>query len=445
VSYISAFSAPYFPRLASVTILASLLLCCGLAQAQSDVYQRTFPNSVTEVKAAVQTLKVTSKGRLPTLDGFVQQGDQLEKYDKGYYDCTFQISEAPGGGTVVRVVAKVTAWFTARDTAQSGYRVLASNGRLENDALDRIEEQLASGKPNSASPRPLASPSPNTPVSSGDLRRYAQPSSTSTTMGGTSGGPHSTTPNARTSGDGATAIPPGETAESVKERRAADEKKSQELSTYIKNLEEIQRNQSHPSDLAAVKRAQTPIYAKPAEAAQVLMTADSQDEFQILGIEGNWVHVQISGASRGWIRRAQLEMPAGFAQASSATEPDTRNSMAFKVAREETGPFNGNWAALKGKVVRIEWVEPTNPTLATSQKEKLAFAKSAFLRAYGNLGASQPEPQGIVVVFDSADGGQIAASLSSVKGLATRAISDAGFWRQCSLDPPESFLDTAKP
>jgi hypothetical protein len=445
VSHKYLFSRLHFPRLSSLAILASLLLCSGLARAQSGVYQRTFPNSVAEVKATVQTLKVTSKGRLPTLDGFVEQGDQLEKYDKGYYDCTFQISESPGGGTAVRVVAKVTAWFTAPDTAESGYRVLGSNGRLENDALDRIEEQLASGKPNSGSPRPLTNPSPNTPVSNGDLRRYTQPNSTSTAMGGTSAAPHSTGPIARASGDGATTIPPGETAESVKERRAADEKKSQELSAYIKNLEEIQRNQSHPSDLAAVKKAQTPIYAKPAETAQVLMAADSQDEFQILGIEGNWVHVQISGASRGWIRRAQLEMPAGFAQASSATEPGTSDSTAFKVAREETGPFSGNWAALKGKVVRIEWIEPTNPAQATSQKEKLAFAKSAFLRAYGNLGASQPEPQGIVVVFDSADGGQIAASLSSVKGLATRTISDAGFWRQCSLDPPESFLDTAKP
>jgi hypothetical protein len=445
VSHKSLFPGLQFLRLSSLAILASLLSCCALAQGQSGIYQRTFPNSIADVKAALQTLKATSKGRLPTLDGFVQQGDQLDRYDKGYYDCTFQISEAPGGGTLVQAIAKVTAWFTAADTAQSGYRVLASNGRLENDALDRIEEQLASGKSNGGSARPLANPSPNTSVSNGDLRRFAQPSSTSAVVAGTSAAPPSTMPNARASGDGTTTIPPGETAESVKERRAADEKKSQELSAYIKNLEEIQRNQSHPSDLAAVKKAQTPIYAKPAETAQVLMTADSQDEFQILGIDGNWVHVQISGASRGWIRRAQLEMPAGFAQAGDLTEPGTNNSTTFKVAREETGPFSGNWAALKGKVVRIEWVEPTNPALATSQKEKLAFAKSAFLRAYNKLGASQPEPQGIVVVFDSADGGQIAASLSSVKGLATRAISDAGFWRQCSLDPPESFLDTAKP
>jgi hypothetical protein len=421
------FSASHFPRLTSVAILASLLLCCGLVQAQSGVYQRTFPNSVAEVKAAVQTLKVTSKGRLPTLDGFVEQGDQVERYDKGYYECTFQISEAPGGGTLLRAVAKVTGWFTAPDAAQSGYRVLTSNGRLENDALDRVQEQLVAKVP-----RPLPSPSPNAAAPGGDLRRLAAPSSTSAVISGASTASHAATNSA------------GETLDAVKERRASDEKRSQELSTYIKNLEEIQRNQSHPSDLAAVKRSETPIYAKPTETAQVLMKANAEDEFQILGIDGNWVRVQISGASRGWIQRTRLEMPAGFAQAGATTESEA-SSTTFKVAREETGPFSGNWAALKGKVVRIEWVEPTNPALATSQKEKLAFAKSAFLRAYDHLGSSQPEPQGIVIVFDSADGGQIAAALASVKGLATRAISDAGFWRQCSVDPPESFLETAKP
>jgi hypothetical protein len=64
------------------------------------------------------------------------------------------------------------------------------------------------------------------------------------------------------------------------------------------------------------------------------------------------------------------------------------------------------------------------------------------LHVSSSLNAAQPNPEGIVVVFDSADGGQIAAALSSVKALANRTLSDAAFWRQCSLDPPESFLDS---
>ena len=226
----------------------------------------------------------------------------------------------------------------------------------------------------------------------------------------------------------------------MKSNRAADEKKAAELKTYVSNMEEIQRNQAHPSDLAAVKKSRTPVYAKPSESAQVLMHADAQDEFQVLSLDGLWVHIQISGASRGWIQRAQLEMPAGFAQAQAA-EDSAAPSGPFKVSKEETTSFHGDWATLKGKSVRIEWVEPATPSLLTSRKDKLAFAKAVFLQASEKLPASPQQPDGIVVVFDSIDGGQIAAALPTVQALANHSLSDVAFWHQCSIDPPDSFLD----
>jgi hypothetical protein len=232
----------------------------------------------------------------------------------------------------------------------------------------------------------------------------------------------------------------------MKAQQGANEQKSLELATYIKNLEEIQRNQSHPSDLAAVKKSKTSVFAKPAESAQVLLNADAQDEFPILGVDGAWVHVQISGLSRGWIRRAQLEMPADLLQtAPVASEGHAGTAPIFKVTKEETRAFSGGWEPLKGKPVRIEWVQPANPAISTSKNEKLAFAKSVFLEAYEKAHDSPQPAEGIVVVFDSADGGQITATLSSVKSLASRTLSEAGFWRQCSLDPRDSFLDSATP
>jgi hypothetical protein len=51
----------------------------------------------------------------------------------------------------------------------------------------------------------------------------------------------------------------------------------------------------------------------------------------------------------------------------------------------------------------------------------------------------------VVLVFDSADGGQIAATLASLKQLTDGVISESAFWKQCSLDPPESFQSSAKP
>jgi hypothetical protein len=394
-------------RAALSVFLGATLVVWGPLPAQDATYQRAFSVSAAEAKAAVQATHATSQGRLPTLEGFVQQSNEpLERYEKGYYECTFEIS-AGATGAVVRAVAKVTAWYKDPEPAHSGYRVLVSNGRLETDALDRIAEALGSKAGAGTSPA-MAGPAPHVPV------------------------------------DKPIAISPDTTVDSMKAARAQDERKTVELANLIKSLEEIQRNQSHPNDLAAVKSPKTPVYAKPEESAQVLTNADVEDEFPVLGVDGPWVHVQISGVSRGWIRRAQLEMPVGFAQAGDLAKNASGTPAMFKVSKEETGPFSGSWGLLKGKSVQIAWVEPVNPAVATSQKEKLAFAKSVFLQVSANLTGSAPHAEGVVVVFDSADGGQIAAPLSSVKALANHTVSDAAFWRQCSLDPPESFLDSAK-
>ncbi len=422
-------------RLGALSYLS--LLCGLLVLAQNEIYQRTFPVSVNEAKAGVQAASATSKGRLPTLEGFVEQSEQpIERYEKGYFECTYQVSAAVGGGTVIRATAKITAWYSDPVAARSGYRVLISNGRLETDALDRIADSLT---PN---PAPTQRATPISPAP-GDFRRSAQPVNPATGIATNRSAAAPIASTARTPILPASSLPAGANFDSIKAMRAADEKKSQELATLVSNLEEIQRQQAHPGDLAAVKKSKTPIFAKPSENSAVLMMADAQDEFHILAVENTWVHVQISGMSRGWIRRAQLEMPAGFAQAAggSTAENSEGGGAIFKVAKEETRSFSGNWPALKGKPVQIEWVEPANPAVATSRQEKLAFAKSVFLHG---LPSSPQNTEGIVVVFDSADGGQIAATLSSVKALANRTLTDSAFWRECSLDPPESFLDSAK-
>jgi hypothetical protein len=397
---------------AMAVLLGAALLLASVAWAQDTPSQRTFSASLAEAQAAVRAIRGTLQGRLPTLEGFVQgNNESFARYKKGYYECSFQISSG-SVGTVVQATAKITAWYDDPDVSKSGYRVLVSNGRLEADALDRIAEAL--GAKVAADETPLSSaklspsaPTPHVPVD--------QPLVSSET-----------------------------TVESMKAIRAEDEKKSAELTNLIKNLEEIQHNQSHPDDLAVVKSPKTLILAKPAENAPVLMSAEAQDEFPVLGLDGSWVHVQISGISRGWIRRTQLDMPDGFSQAGNTNKNSSESAATFKVAREETRPFSGNWPALKGKLVRIEWVELVNPGMASSQKEKLAFAKSVFLQVSEKLLGSAPNLEGVVVVFDSADGGQIAAPLSSVRALADGSVSDAAFWRQCSLDPAESFLDPGK-
>lgn len=418
--------------------LAFFLFCLSVldpVKAQQSVNQRSFFASSSEISGAIVKIGATSKGRLPTLDGFVHQPDQpIERYSKGYFECTFQLLPPVDGSITVRVVVKVSAWYTDPDPAQSGYRILSSNGRLESDALDRFAEVLpataSDGKP-ARPPVPLQSSTPPTytyhsaPTSSPSLDLKTHSSSLSYSSRPVTPAPGSVS-----------------NLDILNSNRAADEKKIAELKAYVGNMEEIQRNQAHPTDLAAIKKSRTPVYAKPSESAPVLMHADAQDEFQVLGLEGPWVHIQISGASRGWIQRTQLEMPSGFTQTAddSPAQPTP-----FKVSKEETTSFHGDWAPLKGKSVRIEWVEPAAPSLLTSRKDKLAFAKAVFLQASEKLPTSPQQPEGIVVVFDSVDGGQIAAAWPSVQALANHRLSDAAFWHECSIEPAESFLDKTSP
>jgi hypothetical protein len=415
-------------------------LCHSIpAAAQQSVNQRSFFVTSSEISGAIVKIGATTKGRLPTLEGFVHQPDQpIERYSKGYFECTFQLLPPVDGSTTVRVVAKVSAWYTDPDPAQSGYRILSSNGRLESDALDRLAEVLPASASDGDHAHPTAPlPSPTTTAAASSYHPAPGPSASLDLNTHSSPPSYSSRP--------VTPAPAsGSNFDIVKSNRAADEKKAADLKIYISNMEEIQHNQAHPNDLAAIKKPRTPIFARPAETAQVLMHADAQDEFQVLGLDGPWVHIQISGASRGWIQRAQLEMPSGFAQAQTAGEPATLSSP-FKVSKEETASFHGDWARLKGKSVRIEWVEPATPSLLTSRQDKLTFAKAVFLQASEKLPASPQQPEGIVVVFDSIDGGQIAAALPSVQALANHSLSDAAFWHQCSIEPAESFLDKTSP
>ena len=70
-------------------------------------------------------------------------GDRvLSRYQRGYYQCVAQVSSTPSGGSMVRVSATITAWYVDPSATKSGYQVLPSNGRLENDFLDRLQEAL---------------------------------------------------------------------------------------------------------------------------------------------------------------------------------------------------------------------------------------------------------------------------------------------------------------
>src|SRR3984957_9464192 len=229
-------------RWAAIVFFSITLVLAALAtaaQTPTETYQRRFPNTTDALAAAIHTVQPVTRGRLPILDGFVvPQGQPLESYSRAYYECSLQILPGSSGENIVRAVAKITAWYTDPEASRSGYRVLPSNGRLENDALDRVEEAVADSE---------------VPGSSGGYSSSVKPAPGSPATGGISPAASnfkpSRDPAAPTNNPASS-----ESIETIRAHREANEKKAVELAAEEKNLEEILHNQARPTDLIVVRK-----------------------------------------------------------------------------------------------------------------------------------------------------------------------------------------------
>lgn len=379
--------------------------------------ERTFPVSAARVQSALKKLAGGTSGPLPILDGFVLSASKpLQVYQRPYYQCTVRVSPA-ASGSLVRVTAKITAWDS--DPAHAGYEVLQSNGRIESDLLDRLQQSL--GENATALPASTAT----APVMS------QRPSAAKSSAGKSSAAPEISAPT-----------PQFPSVSSLKSAPSASRPGDTALDQEAKGLEDLLRNQAHPTNLIAIKQDQTPILQDPSSDAKVLFLASAEDEFEVLDINPEWVHVRISGLSRGWLRRTGVELldgsePMTGSTASAAEQTSAalaaESSKLFSVSGEEEGNFPGDWAPLKGKSVRIISVQQAPGTGGiTSPQDKMHFAESLFRN-------ENPEKSsaGLVLIFDAEDGGMIAATRSVIDLWRTGALSDQAFWKQCYRDPPE--------
>lgn len=417
-------------------VIATVLLA-GFSAAQSVPYERTFSQSKAAVEKTVRQLQPSASGRLPTLDGFTRPGDRaLDRFQRGYYQCAVQVTSTPSGGATVRVSAKITAWYADPAAAKSGYQELPSNGRLETDFLDRLEDALGSNVPPPAANGPVNSPPSRTKNTSADPTISApQPSDAS------SGIPLASSKSMPENSPFKVGNPVNsDLAASLATQKAVADKRTEDLTKEAKGLEEILRNQAHPNNLVAVKKSGTPVLGNPIEGAKVLFLASAEDEFEILDTNANWVHIRISGLSRGWIRRAGVEMPSNFAsEAKVENTPAQANPENFQVKNEEIASFPGTWEPLRGKTVKILTVQNSAGTAGTGSRAKLEFAKSLFDKEYAELTQAPTTAAGVVLIFDSEDGGMAAATLPTLQQWKAGSLSDQAFWRRCFLDPPETF------
>jgi hypothetical protein len=414
----------------------------GTCDGQSSPYERTFAQSRTAVEKALKELQPSASGRLPALDGFTPPGDRpLDHFQRGYYQCVTQLSATPSGGVLVRVSSKITAWYADPDPSKSGYQVLPSNGRLETDFLDRLEDALR-GKTPSSTANPPASP---TPLQSKNKSNPSAPAVSAPA-------PSSSAPAGSIATSKAPAVPANspfklgspvisDRAASLATQKAVTDKHMEDLTKEAKGLEEILRNQAHPNNLVAVKNSGTQVLVSPVEGAKVLFLATAEDEFEILDMNANWVHVRISGLSRGWIRRSGVEMPGSSApEAQAAGSGAAGDPEHFQVKDEQTATFPGTWEPLQGQTVKILTVQKSGGNASeTGARAKMEFTKSLFDKEYAELKPATTTATGVVVIFDSEDGGMVATTLPALQQWKAGTLSEQAFWRRCLVDPPEIF------
>ena len=428
----------------AVLAVAMLFVSLKSVRAQSGENERTFPQSKAAIEKVLKEIQPASYGRLPVLAGFATSADHpLERYQRGYYESKFQVTAAPSGGSVVRVTVQVTAWYADPTNAHSGYQVLSSNGRLEADLLDQLADQLAvQASPTSANSTAAAErtspPSTNRPSKTG-VSKTAEPNEPNISA------PMPRLPEVK---GGISSSLDRSLADREKNRAQAGSKKPEDkgtggpLQTEAENLEEILKNQAHPKNLVAVKKSGTPVVSGASLNAKTLFLASAHDEFEMLDFSRDWVHVRISGLSRGWIWRNNLEMPDSVPDADLPTNPAAVPVAAelFHVSRTETALFPGDWGPLRGKNVRIVSVENTDETgKDPSPQLRLEFAKSVLDQSYAEIAQKFQDLAGVVLIFDSADGGMIAATVPTLKQWKAGSLSDAALWHQCFFDPPETF------
>ena len=395
-----------------------LVIACAM-QAQSAAPVRTFHNSKADVEKALHAIPSYPGGKLPALDGFADPaGHALNDYKRGYYEYDVQVKSTSSTETKVQVSAKISAWYAANTPANSGYRVLKSSGRLESDLLDALDEKLNSGSATKTAPTGTAStPLPDSPSSS------------------TGGGSFFNSPRLTTAPSGPRPAP---TATTTANLDPAHTKQLERLQAQAKGLEEVLHNQARPTNLAVVKRSNTPVVAQPADGSEVLFQAEAEDEFEVLDAAQGWVHIQISGISRGWIKREYVDMPGAATVSVADIAGEQHDTAAVRQTKEEVAKFPGNWEPLDGKQVKIIWVQPLNKDQFGAEP-KWALAKSVFRGADAAAPANPNEVAGVVVIFDSEDGGMAATTLANLQQWRAGHLSDEAFSKRCWRDPAEAF------
>jgi hypothetical protein len=381
--------------------------------------ERAYNHSQVEVEKALQAMDAYSTQRLPVLDGFVNaSAASLDRLDNPHYQLHIEIVPQSPTQTVVRVLAKITAWFADPDPGKSQYTIIPSNGRLEEDFLDRLSLKLE--KSAASRPKPVVD-SPLSPVSV-----------TSNSASGSAPAPDPSGHSAPSSD----AADIAHQIDLIRAQRDSLEEQQRKLAQHVSELESLSKTQVYIKNVAIVKAPDTPLFEAAEPTSKVLFRAEPQDEFEILEVRPGWARVRTENGGEAWVRGAQLEQPG-----DTSDSDDTAAAMNFSVSNVEVKPFEGEWVQLKGKPVLFVFAQParqiSDKMLGPAQ---LAYAKHTFVEGYREATHSQQHMEGVVVVFFGPKGGVAAATLPDIRRWQEGLITDKLFLERSSLDPRSAFL-----
>lgn len=449
------------PKRCLLFFFALLFSACLAARAQeADSTDRVYKHRKAEVEEALQALKAYATNRLPVLDGFVNaNASTIAKLENPHYQLRIEIELQGPNQTLVSVSAKITAWNAEEDPSRSQYVVVPSNGRLEQDMLDRLSVVLEKGNIDRSGDRSGGGVSADRSSTSATNSAGSSAPSTPPVLpgGGAPASSHSPSPftsPAEAAANPASPVPPSgfvspanssdpaalaSEIASVQAQRQAVEMDQRKLQQQVSELEANASSQKFLSNLAVIKTPQASVFEQDDDTSKVLFRADPEDEFEAINVKGNWVHVRLENGAEAWIRGAQLQPP----QEVDDTE-DAAAAVNFSTPNQEIKPFGGDWTPLKGKPSLFVFAQPNRaiPSAILGQSQ-FAFAKHIFTEGYREAMHSEQPMSGVVVVFLGDKGGVAAATLADIRRWRDGAITDKIFFERCSFDPPESFRDAA--
>ena len=414
-----------------------LVLLAPILLAQSEntmTVERTFAYPPDAVKAALDRVAGSGGGKLPMIDGFVLAAvPDMDRYERPYYQYRVQLLPGTTNSVVVKVEARISAWYADSDPAHSQYRSLPSNGRLENDFLDRLQEVLA---PGSSKAGGIPKPIPATIVPAGNS---ARPDSAP------SPGPKPSVPSGKPP---ATPSNPQEQLDAILAQRQEVREKTAAAKAKLDALQSPEPNGNDVARLAAIKHSGVGVMSRKNFGGPVLFRAQAEDEFEVQSLDSGWALVRLADGATGYIQSDELNLPAGMQQkASTGTEvaasPPAKPSdpdLDFWVSREDVNVFSGDWARLKGKKVLFVYAQPRGLLSDMSGNDaKLAYAKRVFMTRFKSANPSATGVEGVVVVFMGTRGGIAAATLADIQQWVEGGLGDEAFVNRCSLDPLAEF------